>query len=364
MLFKSCLNLRYEKYQSSLTRPTLAANHGERISDMWVHRVPNQVSFVLTVPTVNIPGMFRLLGLWDDVGSTITPSQPQPQPPLPMMTYDQGLLSLPDDIICEILGLLDKEALKSCSLTGKAISCSAKPILHRTLYLTPGRPGVRKKSNAPGQQSEFKGLPILGERGLLQYTRHISISLPCNPLFPQDLRPHIQYLHTITNLRSLRTRWLDIPSFLLQMGEYFGTFLESLQSLELEFPRGDHNQILYFVSQFPNLRDLRIEGVQDYTHAMRNGGPHFDITASPPLNGTLDLQLNTWNDRGAQLVFYHLLTLPSGLKFRTLKLSGCTDHKPQLLVDACASTLECMDFTGQWYSKSFLQTTTFFVYIT
>ena len=151
------------------------------------------------------------------------------------------------------------------------------------------------------------------------------------------------------------TRWLDTPSFIARMEEYFGAFLGSLESMELEFPRGDHKQILYFVCQFPNLRDLRIKGIQHYTHSLRNGGPHFDIETSPPLNGTLDLELNTGTDRGAQLLLNNLLTLPSGLKFRTIKLSGFTGYDPQLLVDACAPTLERMDFAGRWFGRPFLR---------
>lgn len=270
-----------------------------------------------------------------------------------MITYDEGLASLPDDVIYEIFKLLDTEALKSCSLTGKVLSRSAKPFLHRALHLTP-LPGVHDPPRVPGRWNELGGLSVLGQRDLLQHTRHISIRLPCNPLFAHDLQHHTQSLYALTNLRSLKTCWLDIPSFIPKMEIYFGSFLWSLQSLELEFPRGDHNQILYFVCRFPNLRDLRIQGVQDYIHSMRNGCPHFDIKTSPPLDGTLDLKLNTESDMAARLVFNNLIALPSGLKFRTVKLSEYTIDSPQLLIDACAPTLECVDFTGRWFGGLFL----------
>ena len=298
--------------------------------------------------------MFRRLRLWDYPGTVITSSRPRS--PLPMIIYDKGLTSLPDDVIHEIFGLLDTDALKSCSLTGKVISLSAKPFVHRALFLTP-RPVIPKGKgpNSPGRRTELKGLAILGERGLLQHTRHLSISLPGNPLFAHDLQPHTQHLRALTNVKSFKTRWFDTPSFIARMESYFGGFLGSLQSLELEFPRGDHKQILYFVCQFPNLRDLKIKGLQDYTHSIRSGGPHPDIETSPLLNGTLDLELNTGSDRGAQLVLSNLAILPSGLRFRTIKLSGCTGNNPQLLVDACAPTLECMDFTGHWFGRSFLR---------
>jgi len=313
----------------------------------------DNASFELTILTGNVLAgnifsVFRRLGLWDDrVASS------RPLPPLPMTTYDAGLASLPDDIMHEILGLLDTDALKSCSLTGKVISLSAKPFLHRTLSLTP-RPWNPKVRNNPDRRNEFKGLPALAERGLLHHTRHLSIFLPGNPLFAHDLQPHIQHLRMLTNVRSLKTRWLDIPSFISRMESYFGAFLGSLRSMELELPRGDHRQILYFVCQFPNLQDLKIKGLQDYKHSRRNGGPHVDIETSPSLNGTLDLQLNTGSDRGAQLVLDTLVTLPSGLNFRTIKLSGCTGNDPQRLIGACAPQLECIDFTGRWFSRSSL----------
>ena len=303
--------------------------------------------------------MFRRLRLWSEAGLVTTPSRPLP--PQPMITYDKGLPSLPDDVIYEILGLLDLESLKSCSLTGQAISRSAKLFLHRTLYLTPrDRLGLPRESNTPGNWNEFKGLPALGQRGLLQHTRHLSIFLGRNPLFPYDLQPHIQWLRTLTNLRSIKTRWLDIPSFIPKMEEYFGAFFETLQSLELEYPRGDHKQILYFVCQFPNLRDLKIKGTQDHIHSMRNSGPHFDIKTIPPLDGILDLELNTGGDKGAHLVLNELITLP--IKFRTLKLLGCSGTNSQLLANACAPSLECMSLAWHSSSESFPRTRRFLVH--
>jgi len=302
--------------------------------------------------------MFRRLWLWSEGRPVTAPPRP---PPLPMITYDKGLPSLPGDVIHEIFSLLDLESLKSCSLTGQAVSHSAKPFLHQKLHLTPrDRPGLPREPNTPGNWNEFRGLPVLGQRDLLQYTRHLSIFLGRNPLFPYDLQPHTQWLRTLPNLRSIKTRWLDIPSFIPKMEEYFGAFLESLQSLELEYPRGDQKQILYFACQFPNLRNLRIKGTQDHIHSMRNGGPHFDINTIPPLDGILDLELNTGSDKGAHLVLNELITLP--LKFRTLKLLGCSGTNSQLLVDTCAPSLECMNFTWHLSGGFFPQTRGFLVH--
>ena len=279
-----------------------------------------------------------------------------------MIMYDKGLPSLPDDIINEIFSLLDMEDLKSCSLTGKALSCSAKPFIHRTLrlHLIP-RAGDSSLSNLIGRWYGFNGLPVLGERGLLQYTHYLSVDFPFNPFFSYGLGPYTKHLRTLTNLRSLRTRWMDVPSSIPEVERYFGAFLGSLQSLELDIPRGDHNHILHFACQFPNLRDLKLKIglVFEYTVPIRDESSHFVIKTSPPLDGTLDLNLGMSvgvesDPVGVRFILKNLGTLPSGLKSRTLKLSWCAGDNLQPLIDACATTLECVEFTGLWSGALFL----------
>ena len=345
---------------------TLTANSdGEHASDVWVYLkvAKPSVRSGLMISIGNVSSVFRWLRLWDGPRPAIgtPPRSPPPAPPLPprpMITYDKGFPSLPDDIISEVFNVLDLETLKSCSLTGKALSYLAKPFIHQTLHLT-SRPKAPTKSIAHSRRNEFEGLSTLAERGLLRHIRHISIILPSSPLFAHSLDPYIQHLHTLTNLRSFKARWLDTPSFIPKMEEYFGAFLGSLRSLELEFPRGDHQQIFYFICQFPNLRDLKINSVPGRTNSMSNDGPRFDIKTSPPLDGTLDLRLNMdmgpeSNLMGAQLILSSLATLPSGLRIRTLKFSWCTGDNLQLVIDACAPTLECVEFTGQWFGASSL----------
>ena len=269
-----------------------------------------------------------------------------------MITYDKGLPSLPDDILNEVFNLLDVEALKSCSLTGKALSYLAKPFIHRTLHLTPWSEGP-----TPGRRDEFEGLPTLGERGFLQHIRRISI-LPQGPFHARNLDPHIRHLRTLTNLKSLVAHSLDTPSFNPKMEEYFGAFLGTLQSLDLIFPTGDMEQVLYFICQFRNLRDLKFSSVPDRTGSMGNHVPHFDIKISPPLDGTLDLlcyvRSYESHQKDSQLVLDSLVALPSGLKFRTLKLTMGAGENLQPLFDVCAQTLEYVEFTGGRFGVSLL----------
>ena len=143
------------------------------------------------------------------------------------------------------------------------------------------------------------------------------------------------------------------------MEEYFGAFSGTLESPGLEFPRGDHKDIFYFICQFPNLRDLKLHSVGVHTRPMYVRGPPFDIKTSPPLDGTLDLRLAMDNGRrgdstGAQLILSHLLRLPSGLNFRTLKLSGYIGNNLQPLADACVPTLKYMDLNLEGLCAPFL----------
>ena len=98
--------------------------------------------------------------------------------------------------------------------------------------------------------------------------------------------------------------------------------------------------------------------MQDDTNPTHNDGPRFDIETSPPFDGTLDLQLGMYvgvesDPAGVHPILKDLVALPSGLKFRTLKLTWCTGDDIQPLIDACAPSLECMEFTGQWSGSSF-----------
>ena len=273
-----------------------------------------------------------------------------------MATENNGPPSLPDDILCEIFSLLDMKTLKSCSLTNKALSFSAKPFLHRSLVLAP-QSMFLPRPRVPGSWNEFSRLSILGERGLLRYTHHLSITFPHDPRFAYGLEPYIQHLRTITNLWTLEVHWLDTLLYVPKMVECFGGFLGTLQSLNLIFARGENKRILYFVCLFPNLRDLKVYSVNGYTSSMRNDG-RFDIKTSPLLDGTFDFQWDVRSESepmGAHLFLSDLVALPSGLKFRTLKLSTeCTSDNLQLLVNACAPTLECMELIGGRSSAPFL----------
>ena len=161
---------------------------------MWVYYkvTERSVHTGLTIPIGNISGVFRQLRLWARPRPVITPSQPPPPapplPPQPMITYDKGLSSLPGDIICEIFSLLDPGALKSCSLTGKALSCSANSSSTEHDISSTGLE-IPQSQGFMTTGSSSKGLPTLGEHGLLQHSRHLSIILPYVSLFAHDLDP-------------------------------------------------------------------------------------------------------------------------------------------------------------------------------
>ena len=63
--------------------------------------------------------------------------------------------------------------------------------------------------------------------------------------------------------------------------------------MDMEYPMGDHRQILCFILRFVNLRDLRIKGIQDHAHSVHDGDLHLDVDTFPPLDGTPDPELLT-----------------------------------------------------------------------
>ena len=73
----------------------------------------------------------------------------------------------------------------------------------------------------------------------------------------------------------------------------------------------------------------------------------------PFFNDTLDLKLNMGSDTGTQLVIDELMT--PVLNFRVLKLLGCSITNPQLPVDTCAQSPECVNLTWYWADGSLPQ---------
>ena len=118
----------------------------------------------------------------------------------------------------------------------------------------------------------------------------------------------------------------------------------SLKSLRVDATFFPSPQVLDLVHSLPLLEDLTLTG------RWIGHKPHEQpaTTISPVLTGTLDLLVLG----GMRNIIRPLLNLPSGLRFREIKLSCC--HIPDLtpvaeLVVVCSDTLESLDITNEVY---------------
>ena len=73
------------------------------------------------------------------------------------------------------------------------------------------------------------------------------------------------------NVQELGIDYLDIPSFMPQIQQYFGHFLPTVQSLSLRTPKGSHQQIIYFIGLFKHLDNLKL------LHGDVNGPPEEEL---------------------------------------------------------------------------------------
>jgi len=78
--------------------------------------------------------------------------------------------------------------------------------------------------------------------------------------FSPELFDHgiLHQFSALKNVRELRIDFLDIPSFMPQIQQYFGHFLPTVRSLGLDSPKGSRRQIIFFIGLFRDLEDLHL----------------------------------------------------------------------------------------------------------
>jgi len=116
---------------------------------------------------------------------------------------DEILTYLKDDFL----------SLTSCSGSCKALFCSTRPLIHRTLCLSTGISTDRHRSNARNQ-AQFDNLRLAERAQVLQYTVHLIIRLGTD-FVPENLQPHLQHFRTMRGITSLEIYLPDARSFLL-----------------------------------------------------------------------------------------------------------------------------------------------------
>ena len=276
-------------------------------------------------------------------------SQSKPQPP-PAAKCASGWDRLPPELVDDILGYLsdDLPTLKACSLTCRAMLCSARPLIRNWLFLASTQ---NRRSSARSLKSILKRsktrcdlserLSSTDRQGLLRYTQHLVIRMGCLPHTPRPLQPYVSYLRSIDNLRTLTVDALDIPAFMPTFDKCFGMFAKSLRSLDIGHTWDSESHLLWFISKFPSLEDLSIRS--RYTVRSYPGTPLPMPQTSPYFRGHLKLT----HVMGSQDLCEALAKLPGGLNFTSLELKGC--EEPAAIITACRLTLRSVSYT--WTSS-------------
>ena len=249
------------------------------------------------------------------------------------------------ETVDEILEYLadDRRTLIACSLTSRGLFRSARRAIHRRLRLVgPGYPGTSdeqaKRRCGAANRAQLLKLSAAAERGLARYTRELTIKIG-GEFTPKNLLPYLPQFQTFALLTSLTLHHFDPTPFLHSFQRYFGHLAQQMRSLEFIYPPGPQDDMMYFISQFPNLENL---GFDSFPQHNLDPSEKYNISAirdSPTLGGTLRVtSTNAWKTDSLE----SLARLPSGLRFRSIEFLHCTEINPDIIIRECTSTLQSL----------------------
>jgi len=239
----------------------------------------------------------------------------------------------------------DTPALKSCSTVCRSWYIAALPHLHHTATLWGQASDPTRMGLVPLHElGDMRFLPFVKQLRILQRYGY------ADPWFLPTLfdSQSLVYFSALTNVQELVVDELDLRAFTPQAQLYFGQFTPTLRSLTLRTPRGNHNQLLYFLGLFQNLDDLKLI----YTHAWVLEPDPAPVPQSPlSLEGRLTLK-----GFNGEVLMRSLSRLSGGLRFRYMDLLDVGGARS--LLEACADTLEALrvhpvGWTGRGYSQEF-----------
>ena len=229
----------------------------------------------------------------------------------------------------------DMHSLLACCLACRSWYIASVANLHHSLITPPvcGKGGV-------WWPDSFRNMHKLGLFPLVKRL-HVQGS-PLRPFAhtfsPQIFDHHILHqFSSLTNVRELGIEDLDITSFVSHIPQYFGHFLPTVQSLALRRPRGSSRQIVFFIGLFQHLEDLRL--VDNFNIFQRS--PPDDLTLVPPFTPPLRGRFTIWRFLRVDIL-EDMIDLFGGIRFRHMEL--WLVDRVQLLLDACAETLETLSF--------------------
>ena len=242
--------------------------------------------------------------------------------------------------------IYDTRSLLACSLTCYSWYIAAVPHLHHTLialncslYSCEGLRWPKPLRNAH-------------RLGLLPLVRKFQIHrgpLSCEDHEFSTKQFNYRILRQsfgLTNVQDLGLDNLEIPRFIPRIRRYFGHFLPTVRSLALRDPGGSRRQVIYFISLFQHLQDLKLL----YNWVEYRKEPVNDLTlipaCVPPLRGRLTMTCFT-----RVRLLKDMISLFGGIRFRHMDLFHVKGMR--LLLDACTDTLESLrlyptDPLGKW----------------
>jgi hypothetical protein len=262
--------------------------------------------------------------------------------------YSGGWMGLPRELVDMIFEYLktDRDTLASCSLTCRALFCSARHIIHEQLYVAGPRvpPFLNRLTKWCWiyHRRYFRVLSLADDADLTPYTRHLIVEAG-QVLTPRSLRQYIPNFQKYLWLTSITLTRFDPTPFLPVFDRYFLHLSHSLRSLHLISPQGPPVATMDFISRFRNLDDLEFNPVpKPPRKPQEHQTPLGPERWFSPLGGTLRIA-NTDSRRANSLEA--LLHLPSGPRFRSLQFVCCKDVNATGIMRKCSSTVESVTYT-------------------
>ena len=253
-------------------------------------------------------------------------------------------MGLPQELVDHIMDMLhdDLRALKACSLTCKAMFVSTRHLIHQTLRLTLRNNRsilpLEKKRRHLGWEcydSELRFLPFMGERGFLQYARHVYIRMG-DVFTPDLLTPHLIHFQSLDRVHSLTIEAYDSMVWRYHHKTFFAHFYPTLTSLTLHHPLNHYQYVLQFALRFPNLQNLAIEHPANSEWIRPDSISSAVVDLPPPLRGNFRLV----GVGAVQWPTEFSRELPGGINFRSVELQDVPLNQGQKILRSCAATLE------------------------
>ena len=257
-----------------------------------------------------------------------------------LANYVGSFKGLPQEVVDGILEYLedDRRALGACSLTCKALFRSSRPIIHRRLcVVSRGSPECADEQEMQTPNlARFRTLLAAAERDLTRYTRELTVKIGAE-FKPVDLQPFLPQFQTFGRLTSLTLHNFKPTPFLPVFEQYFGHLAQQIRSLEFVYPSGPRDDVLCFISHFPNLDNLKFCSFPRHLPFPPEEYSAPPIQGSPTLRGTLQVGSMT---AGGDDFLGCLTRFPSGLGFRSIEFHRCTGINPNIIIRECSSTLQ------------------------